>query len=539
MTPGDWKLVALALVSIGVLVLLVTRIKVNAFIALAAAALVVGTGSVFWLRVPARTASGAILKAADGTTSSYTMLNVVESFTAGLGGALGGVTAMVVLGTMLGKLLAESGGAEVLAQRFIDFFGPKRIQLCIMALALTIGLTTWFAVGLVLLAPIVLTLTHRTKQPFLLLFLPLLSCLSVMHGVMPPHPGPVIASKELAVDMGRVLFWGFIIGIPTAAVAGPIYARFIVKRVHTEAPAVPDKSRSLEPGRSLPGFGITMFTIILPVGLMLISTAAELILPKGDHLRESLSFIGGPFMALLIAVVFASWSLGLRCGYTGSQVLKFTEVAVASIGMTLVVIGAGGGFARVLRDSGVAESIGHFGASAKLSPLLFGWVISAFIRVATGSATVAMVGMRSDIFPETIAEGVRMLFLFDATRSYDSGAIGAELVESFVPAFAPLPQYRGVQRLRALLHLHIQAAYARLFMLPANRRRYRLPSPWLGMAVLLGRVPIIWSLEIARRISPAADRAWQRASVRAWERWLVWSAQRKPAQYRAAEPLRR
>jgi GntP family gluconate:H+ symporter len=390
MTPGDWKLVALALVSIGVLVLLVTRLKVNAFISLAAAALVVGTGSVFWLGVPARTATGAILKAADGSPTPYSMLNVVESFSAGLGGALGGVTAMVVLGTMLGKLLAESGGAEVLAQRFIDFFGPRRIQLCIMALALTIGLTTWFAVGLVLLAPIVLTLTHRTKQPFLLLFLPLLSCLSVMHGVMPPHPGPVIAAKELAVDMGRVLFWGFIIGIPTAAVAGPIYARFIVQRVHTEAPAVPDRSRSLEPGRSLPGFGITMFTIILPVGLMLISTAAELLLPKGDHLRESLSFIGGPFMALLIAVVFASWSLGLRCGYTGPQVLKFTEVAVASIGMTLVVIGAGGGFARVLRDSGVAESIGHFGASAKLSPLLFGWVISAFIRVATGSATVAI-----------------------------------------------------------------------------------------------------------------------------------------------------
>ena len=150
-----------------------------------------------------------------------------------------------------------------------------------------------------------------------------------------------------------------------------------------------------------------------------------------------------------------------------------------------------------------------------------------------------LVGMRSNIFPETIAEGVRMLFLFDATRSYDSGATGAELVESFVPAFAPLPQFRGVQRLRALLHLHIQAAYARLFMLPANRRRYRLPSPWLGMAVLFGRVPFIWSLELARRISPAADRAWQRASVRAWERWLVWSAQRKPAQYRAAEPLRR
>ena len=150
-----------------------------------------------------------------------------------------------------------------------------------------------------------------------------------------------------------------------------------------------------------------------------------------------------------------------------------------------------------------------------------------------------LVGMRSDIFPETIADGIRMLNLFNATRSHDSGAIGAELVESFVPAFAPLPEYRGVERMRAKLHLHVQAAYARLFMLPANRKRYRLPSPWIGLALLMFRVPIIWTLEIARRISPAADRAWQRASVHAWERWLGWSSQRKPAQYKAVAPLRR
>jgi len=150
-----------------------------------------------------------------------------------------------------------------------------------------------------------------------------------------------------------------------------------------------------------------------------------------------------------------------------------------------------------------------------------------------------LVGMRSDIFPETIAAGIRMLYLFDATRSYDSGAIGAELVESFVPAFAPLPEFRGIERVRAQMHLHIQAAYVRLFMLPANRKRYRLPSPWLGLALLLMRVPLIVALEVARRISPAADHAWQRASVHAWERWLGWSSQRKPAQYQAAAPLRR
>ena len=150
-----------------------------------------------------------------------------------------------------------------------------------------------------------------------------------------------------------------------------------------------------------------------------------------------------------------------------------------------------------------------------------------------------LVGMQSDIFPQSIADGVRMLYLFDATRSHDSGAVGSELVESFVPAFAPLPDHRGVQRLRARMHLHIQAAYARLFMQSRNRKRYRLPSPWLGLAVLLARVPLIWLLEIARRVSPAIDRAWQRTSVHAWERWLRWSSQRTPAQFRAAAPLRR
>jgi GntP family gluconate:H+ symporter len=391
MSPADWNLVGLAIAAIGVLVLLVTRLRINAFIALAAAALVVGTGAVFWLGVPARDATGAVLKAAaDGSIPRYAMTGVIKSFSDGVGSALGGITAMVALGAMLGRLLAESGGAEVLARRFIDAFGPSRIQLCVMALALTIGLTTWFAVGLVLLAPILLTLTHRTRQPFLLLFLPLLSCLSVMHGVMPPHPGPAIAAEKLNVSMGLVLLWGFIIGLPTAAVAGPLYARFIVARVKTEAPPAPDKSLTLEPGRRLPSFGITLFSILMPVVLMLIATAAELVLEKGHPLRETLTVIGNPTLALIAAVVFSGWALGTRCGYSRQQVLKFTESAVGSIAMTLVVIGAGGGFARVLRDSGVAESIGHFGAAFKMSPLLFGWLISCFIRVATGSATVAI-----------------------------------------------------------------------------------------------------------------------------------------------------
>ena len=179
MNPADLKLIVLALAAIAVLVALVTGLKLNAFVSLVIASLIVGGGAVLM----GRTLGGV----------PYTMLGVTKSIQEGVGTTLGGIAAVLGLGTMLGKLLAESGGAEVLAKRFAAFFGPKHIQWCIIALALAVGLTTWFAVGLILLLPILLTLTRETKQPFLLLMLPLISCLSVMHGLMPPHPGPVVA----------------------------------------------------------------------------------------------------------------------------------------------------------------------------------------------------------------------------------------------------------------------------------------------------------------------------------------------------------
>jgi GntP family gluconate:H+ symporter len=259
-----------------------------------------------------------------------------------------------------------------------------------MALALAVGLTTWFAVGLVLLLPILLTLTRETKQPFLLLAIPLLSCLSVMHGVMPPHPGPVVAVEVLKANMGMVLVWGFVIGIPTAAIAGPLFARLAVKRVKAEAPPLPEKTGTLRAGLCLPSFSVTLFSILLPVMLMLVATVAELTLEKGTSVREACTFIGNPTIALLISVLFASWSLGTACGYSRPEILKFTEQSIATIGMTLLVVGGGGGFARVLKESGVAGSLASFAGSVHMPLLIYGWLMAAFIRVATGSATVSI-----------------------------------------------------------------------------------------------------------------------------------------------------
>ncbi len=361
---NDTKLISLAVAAVGVLVVLITWLKVNPFIALLLAALTLGVGT------------------------ELSLLDVLKAFQTGMGNTLGGTAGIIGLGVMLGKLLAESGGAEVLAKRFNAFFGPSRAGWCIMALAIAIGLTTWFAVGLLLLLPILLTLTHETKRPFLLLALPLLSCLSVMHGLMPPHPGPVIAVESLKANAGMVLFWGFVIGLPTAAVAGPMFARLAVKRVTAHPPELP--VRVYDDTRRAPAFGSTLFTMLLPVALMLCATIAELVLPKEHSVRVATSFIGHPTIALTVSVLLAMWTLGTRCGYGKEKLLKFTEQSVGTVGMTLLVVGGGGGFAAVLKAGGVATSLGNMAQTFHLPPLIFGWMVAAFIRVATGSATVSI-----------------------------------------------------------------------------------------------------------------------------------------------------
>jgi GntP family gluconate:H+ symporter len=379
MTSTDWILIVLALAAVGALVLLVTRLKVNPFIALTLASLVVGAGSVVMKFTP-KDAKGPL-----------TLVDVVDAYNAGLGKTLGGIAAVIGLGTMLGKLLAESGGAEVLAKRFAAMFGPKRVIWCIMALAIAVGLPTWFAVGLVLLLPILLTLTKETGKPFLMLAIPLLSCLSIMHGLMPPHPGPVAALaalKEYKPNMGLVLMWGFLIGIPTAIVAGPIFARRAVRLVEAQPPPMPVLAN--RPHLVPPPFGLTLFSVLSPVLLMLLDTVAKLTLPETSQLAAVARFIGHPTIALTVAVLFAMWSLGARCGYRTPEILKFTEECIASIGMTLLVVGGGGGFAAVLKASGSADAMGALAMQAHLSPLLYGWLVAAFIRVATGSATVSI-----------------------------------------------------------------------------------------------------------------------------------------------------
>ena len=369
-------LLLLALGAIAVLVLLVTWRKMNAFLALFLASLVVGIGA------------------------GLTPLTVLKHFQEGLGATMGGIAAVIALGAMLGKLLAESGAAQVLAERFSAFFGPARVGWCVAALAISVGLVTWFAVGLLLLLPIIVTLSRETKRPFLLLAIPLLSFLSVMHGLMPPHPGPVAAIAALGANTGAVLGWGFLIGLPTAAVAGPWFARIAVRRLQVDPPVL-----AVDPaaGRPRPSFTATLLVVCLPIGLMMMSTAAELLLEEGGP-RTTLTSIGHPVFALTIAVLAAAWLFQRACGFSRSTILTFTEQSVAGIGMALLVVAGGGGFARVLREACVADALGSLAGTLHLPPLIYGWMVAAFIRVATGSATVAITTAAGILAPMAAAD---------------------------------------------------------------------------------------------------------------------------------------
>src|SRR6185436_19009182 len=236
----------------------------------------------------------------------------------------------------------------------------------------------------------VYTIARETRLPLMHLGLPLLAGLSVAHGLVPPHPGPMVAIELLKADAGKTIFYSIIIGLPTAILAGPIFAKWIVPRVPVELGPMATQLAPKTQRHNLPGFSLTLITILLPVFLMMLATAVDVTLTKDNRLRQWIDFLGSPLVAMLIAVLFAFWSFGFARGFTKQQVLKFSDECLGPVATVLLVVGAGGGFNKVLIYSGVDVAISSQVKEANISPLILGWLIAVLIRVATGSATVAI-----------------------------------------------------------------------------------------------------------------------------------------------------
>jgi gluconate:H+ symporter, GntP family len=380
-----------AVIAIAVLILMITRFKVYPFLVLIIVSLLLGLA----VGMPAGT--------------------IVKSFETGNGNTLGHIAIVVGLGTMLGKMMAESGGAERIAMTLINWFGEKNIHWAMMCVAIIVGLPVFFEVGFVLLIPIAFNVAKRTGKSLLLIGMPMVAGLSVVHGLIPPHPAAMLAVQAYHADIGRTIAYGLIVGIPTAIVAGPLFALLVHRHIKLAennplaAQFIGDgKSDESKEKRDLPSFGVTLFTILLPVILMLIGSWADLVFAPKTTANDLLKFVGNSDVALLIAVLVSFWTFGASRGFNREQIQKFCGDCLAPIAGITLIVGAGGGFGRVLMDSGISKEIVATATAAHLSPLLFGWFVAALIRLATGSATVAMTTACGIVAPIAQAGGVQV-----------------------------------------------------------------------------------------------------------------------------------
>ena len=390
MSAGGLLLIEAA-VAVALLIVLIVRVRLSPFIALTlvslALALVVG--------IP--------------------LNGIVKSFETGVGGALGHIALVVGLGTILGKMMVESGGAEQVADTVIGYFGPARADWAMMTVALIVGLPVFFEVGFVLLVPIVFTLARRLGQHPMRMGLPMAAGLSVVHAMVPPHPAALLATQAYHADVGLTVLFALIVGIPTAAIAGPLYGRLIVPRL-AALPVTPLPVADERDDRPLPGFGITLATLLLPVVLMMAGSLASAVAVPGSTFDGVLRFVGTPVVALLAAVLVSYWTLGLARGMNLGTIQAFTNDCLAPTAMITLVVGVGAGFGRILIDSGVSDAIVAAATSVHLPIVVLAWLIAALMRVATGSATVSMATAAGIIAPLAAANpGIRPELLVLAT----------------------------------------------------------------------------------------------------------------------------
>jgi GntP family gluconate:H+ symporter len=383
-TPG---LLTLAVVSIAVLLLLIIRFKVEPFIAL----LVVALGVALAAGLPTETLVGSAQKASD---------SLLEK---GFGGILGHITAIIGLGTLLGAILEASGGAQVLMDKLMSAFGEKRAPVAIGLAGLIFGVPVFFDIGIFVLAPLVYVAAKRSGKSIVLFSMPLLAGLSVMHAFMPPHPGPVAAAGLLKVGLGWIIIMGLAVAIPSWFVGGVLYSYWIGKRLNVPVPeemlVAAEQAKTENGDREPPSLGLVLSIIGLPLVLILAGTFGSILLQKGSRPYSIATFFGTPAVALTIAVLLAFWLLGFRRGMTRDKVAEMAGASLRPVAMILLVVGAGGFFGAVLAATGIGKTLAGELSDLGLPVIALSYVISCVIRIAQGSATVAIVTTAGIVAP--------------------------------------------------------------------------------------------------------------------------------------------
>ncbi len=373
---GNVQLGIAALAGIAVIVLLITRWKLHAFLALT-----IGSG---------------VLGIAAGAPAA----KAITSFTTGLGTTVASVGVLIALGAILGRLLADSGGADQIVDTILARSGERRLPWAMTLIAALIGLPLFFEVGVVLLIPVVLLVARRGSRSLMRVGIPALAGLSVMHGLVPPHPGPLAAVSAIHADLGTTLALGVLVAIPTVIVAGPLFGRVADRWVKATPPERLTPARASDDLQRRPGFAVTVATVLLPVVMMLAKALVDvLVKDQKSIVYQVFDVIGTPVVALLAAVLLAMFTLARPAGFTRQRISATVEAALAPIAGIVLIVGAGGGFKQVLVDAGVGQMVLGWSHSWHISPLLLAWLIAVLIRVATGSATVATISAAGLVAP--------------------------------------------------------------------------------------------------------------------------------------------
>jgi GntP family gluconate:H+ symporter len=420
-SASNGLLIVAAVLGIAVVVVLITWLKVHPFLAL-----ILGS---------------AVL----GLVAKLGAAGTIASFQAGVGSTVGSVGILIALGAMIGGLLADSGGADGIIEATVNRVSARALPWAFAGVAALVGIPLFFEVGVVLLVPIVLLVAARTEQPLLKIGIPALAGLSVLHGFVPPHPGPLVAIAALNADLGLTLALGLLLAIPAVIIAGPVYGTYISRSLHlpvrrtlfataTAAPAavgtkgggraplegapVDDRDARAAPERTgtthRPAVGAAIATILLPVVLMLARAIGEITMDDGTSVRSALDVIGNPVVALLAGTVVAMFTLGAGSGMARDRISGSLGGALGPIAGILLIVAAGGGFKQTLVDAGVGDVIADWAKDASISALVLGWLVAVGIRLATGSATVATItaaGIVAPLAADLDRSGVALLVL--------------------------------------------------------------------------------------------------------------------------------
>lgn len=387
MSSFDIQLLLTALVSVLVLVaLIVSRIRMHPLLAL----LIVSIGV--------------------GFATGMEPTAIVKNLTDGAGKTLGAVGVVIALGAMLGKILADSGTTERLANAILNRTSPRMIPWTMTLVAFIIGIPMFFEVGLVVMLPLIFSVARKLEgqerfkgSAYVYVGVPVISALAAMHGMVPPHPGPLTAIASLKTTVGPTMIYGFLAALPAMILGGPLYGAFIAPRMTTR----PDEAlleqftavRQADAGHSVPGVGLGVLAALLPALLMLLHAVAEMLLPKTSPLMHVAAFLGNPLVAMLLGVLFAAVALVLARGVDAEKLRDGLGKSLKPIAGIMLIIAGGGAFQQVLTSAKVGDAIVHLTHQFAFPPLVLGWLIAMLLSVSTGSATVGIVGAAGLLAP--------------------------------------------------------------------------------------------------------------------------------------------